>query len=119
MIKNIALLAGGYSGESVVSMQSAAQIEKSIPSEKYKVYKIVITRDSWTFTDADGNKHEVDKNDFSILVNGSKVKFDCVFIAIHGAPGEDGLLQSYFELLQIPYTTCDSYTSALTFNKSY
>ncbi|AFD06865.1 D-alanine--D-alanine ligase [Solitalea canadensis] len=119
MKKNIALLAGGYSGESVVSLKSAAQIEKSIPADKYTVYKIIITRDSWSYTDASGKVNEIDRNDFSLNLENQKVKFDCVFIAIHGTPGEDGMLQGYFEMLGIPYTTCDSFTSALTFNKSY
>ncbi|MCO4294543.1 D-alanine--D-alanine ligase [Solitalea sp. MAHUQ-68] len=119
MKKTIALLAGGYSGEHVVSLKSAAQIEKSIPAAKYNVYKIIITRSGWTYIDASGQAYEIDKNDFSLTINGQKIKFDCVFIAIHGTPGEDGMLQGYFEMQQIPYTTCDSFTSALTFNKSY
>ncbi|UKJ06169.1 D-alanine--D-alanine ligase [Solitalea lacus] len=119
MKKTIALLAGGYSGEYVVSLKSAAQIEKSIPSDKYTVYKIIITRNGWTYTDASGAAYEIDKNDFSLNISKEKIKFDCVFIAIHGTPGEDGMLQGYFEMLEIPYTTCDSFSSALTFNKSY
>jgi len=119
MKKNIALVAGGYSGEAVISVQSAAVIEKQLDSSKYNVYKIAISRSSWTYTGADGKTAEIDKNDFSLTLNGGKITFDAVFIGIHGTPGEDGRLQGYFEMLGIPYTSCGMVTSALTFNKSY
>ncbi|NIG53945.1 D-alanine--D-alanine ligase [Chitinophaga sp. Cy-1792] len=119
MKKNIALVAGGYSGEYVISVQSAVTIENNLDSSKYAVYKVVVTREGWTHTAADGKTHEIDKNDFSLLIDGNKIKFDCVFIGIHGTPGEDGRLQGYFEMLGIPYTSCGMVTSALTFNKSY
>ncbi|RAJ72825.1 D-alanine-D-alanine ligase [Chitinophaga dinghuensis] len=119
MKKNIALVAGGYSGEYVISVQSAVTIEKNLDSNKYAVYKIIVTREGWTYTAPDGKQYEVDKNDFSLLIDGNKIKFDCVFIGIHGTPGEDGRLQGYFEMLDIPYTSCGMVTSALTFNKSY
>ena len=117
MKKNIALLAGGYSGEYVISIQTAATIEKSLDHSLYNVYKIIITKEEWYYED--GEKIQVDKNDFSLLLNGAKVNFDCVFIAMHGTPGEDGKIQGYLDMLQIPYTTCNSIVSALTFNKSY
>lgn len=119
MKKNIALVAGGYSGEYVISVQSAVVIEKNIDAALYNVYKIIITRDSWQYTSPDGSVQEVDKNDFSLQLGGQKVRFDAVFIGIHGTPGEDGRLQGYFEMLGIPYTSCGMVTSALTFNKSY
>ncbi|MFB6454811.1 D-alanine--D-alanine ligase [Chitinophaga sp. Hz27] len=119
MKKNIALVAGGYSGEYVISVQSAVTIENNLDSSKYAVYKVVVTREGWTHTAADGKIYEIDKNDFSLLIDGNKIKFDCVFIGIHGTPGEDGRLQGYFEMLGIPYTSCGMVTSALTFNKSY
>lgn len=119
MKKNIALLAGGFTGESVVSLNSAKQIETQLNSELYNVYKIIITQDSWYYELENGEKVLVDKNDFSIKLNGESVKFDVVFVIIHGSPGEDGKLQSYFDLLNIPYTTCDATTSALTMNKGY
>lgn len=118
MKKNIALLAGGYSGEYIISIQTAATIEKNLDDTLYNVYKIIITKDSWYFDD-NGKHIDVDKNDFSLNVNGTKVKFDCVFIAMHGTPGEDGRIQGYLDMLSIPYTTCNSIVSALTFNKSY
>lgn len=119
MKKNIALVAGGYSGEYVISVQSAAVIEKNINAALYNVYKIIITRENWQYTAPDGGVHQVDKNDFSLLLDGNKITFDAVFIGIHGTPGEDGRLQGYFEMLGIPYTSCGMVTSALTFNKSY
>lgn len=118
MNKNIALIAGGYSGEYVISIQSAETIEKNLDSERYNVYKIIVTRESWYY-EHDGKKTEIDKNDFSLTLGGKKVKFDCAFIAIHGTPGEDGRLQGYLDMMQIPYTTCNAIVSALTFNKSY
>ena len=119
MKKNIALLAGGYSGEYVISIQTARTIEQNLDAEQYATYKIVVTRDGWWHEAADGRKVEVDKNDFSLLIDGAKVSFDAVFIAIHGTPGEDGRIQGYLDMLQIPYTSCNAIVSALTFNKSY
>jgi len=117
--KNIALLAGGYSGEYVISIQTATTIEKNLNPELYATYKIVVSRDGWWYEDEKGLKIEVDKNDFSLKIGDEKVQFDCAFIAIHGTPGEDGKMQGYLDMLQIPYTTCNSIVSALTFNKSY
>lgn len=119
MTKNIALLAGGYSGEYVISVQSAVVIETNLDNSKYTVYKILITRDNWQYTAPDGQVYEVDKNDFSLLIAGKKITFDAVFIGIHGTPGEDGRLQGYLEMLNIPFTSCGMVTSALTFNKSF
>ncbi|WP_143309979.1 D-alanine--D-alanine ligase [Chitinophaga vietnamensis] len=119
MKKNIALVAGGYSGEYVISVQSAVTIEKNLDSSKYDVYKIIVTKEGWHYTAADGQVYSIDKNDFSLLVAGKKITFDAVFIGIHGTPGEDGRLQGYFEMLGIPFTSCGMVTSALTFNKSY
>ncbi len=118
MKKNIALLAGGYSGEYVISIQTADTIEKNLDAERFNTYKIIVTRDGWWHESAEG-RVSVDKNDFSLTIGGKKVTFDCVFIAIHGTPGEDGKIQGYLDMLQIPYTTCNSIVSALTFNKSY
>lgn len=118
MKKNIALLAGGYSGEFVISIKTAATIEKNLNPDLYNVYKIIITRDEW-YHEHNNSKIFVDRNDFSLSVNGEKITFDCVFIAMHGSPGEDGRIQGYLDMLQIPYTTCNAIVSALTFNKSY
>lgn len=119
MRKKIALVAGGYSGEYIISIKSAVTIEKNLDSDKYEVYKIIITKEKWYHEDKNGNQIDVDKNDFSIKIDDNKVIFDAAFIAIHGTPGEDGKLQGYFEMLDIPYTTCNAIVSALTFNKGY
>jgi D-alanine-D-alanine ligase len=119
MIKKIALITGGYSGEAVISYKSAAAIERNIDTAKWDCYKIDIHPEGWFYLAADGIKINVDKNDFSITVNGTKITFDAVLVGLHGTPGEDGKLQGYFDCLKIPYTSCDAATSALTFNKRY
>jgi D-alanine-D-alanine ligase len=119
MKKNIALLAGGYSGEYVISIQTAKTIEQNIDGDLYNTYKILVTRDGWWHETANGQKIPVDKNDFSLTIDGQKINFDAVFIAIHGTPGEDGRIQGYLDMIQVPYTTCNAIVSALTFNKSY
>ena len=117
--KNIAFLTGGYSGEAEISYKSALTIEKNLDHEKYAVYKVDIHSTGWWYEGEDGNDVSIDKNDFSLNINGGKILFDAVLIGIHGTPGEDGKLQGYFDLLKIPYTSCDAATSALTFNKSF
>jgi D-alanine-D-alanine ligase len=119
MKKTIALITGGYSGESVISYKTAATIEKNIDSEKWNSYTIDITPNGWFYTTPSGEKTNVDKNDFSITANGKKINFDAVLVGLHGTPGEDGKLQGYFDCLNIPYTSCDAASSALTFNKRY
>jgi D-alanine-D-alanine ligase len=119
MIKKIALVTGGYSGEAVISYKSAIAIEKNIDAGKWDCYKIDINPQGWFYMAGDGTKVNVDKNDFSIIVNGIKINFDAVLVGLHGTPGEDGKLQGYFDCLKIPYTSCDAATSALTFNKRY
>ena len=119
MKSNIALVTGGYTGESVVSFKSADFVESQIDRKKYNIYKIVIVTEGWYYQDTDAVKHSVDKNDFSILLNNKKINFDAAFIMLHGSPGEDGKLQGYFDLLDIPYTSCDVLTSSLTMNKGY
>lgn len=119
MKKKIALITGGYSGEAVISYKSALTIEKNIDTQKWDCYKIDINPKGWFFMGADGVEFPVDKNDFSITVEGQKIQFDAVLVGLHGTPGEDGKLQGYFDCLKIPYTSCDAATSALTFNKRY
>ena len=120
MKKNIALVWGGYSSESVVSAKSVAGIYSFMDKEKYNVYKLQITKDKW-IVDLNGEEVVVDKNDFSFVntQTQTKIKFDFAYITIHGTPGEDGRLQGYLEMLDIPYSTCSLETSALTFNKYY
>lgn len=119
MKKTIALVTGGYSGEAVISYKSAVTIDNNLDREKFTVYKIDVRPEGWFYELADGRRVEVDKNDFTLPLDNMKVKFDAVFIGMHGTPGEDGKLQGYFDMLRIPYTSCDAATSALTFNKRY
>ena len=116
---NIALASGGYSGERVISLGSALVAEKHIDKALYNVYKIEIDRDKWTYTDENGVVFMVNRGDFTLNIKNETVKFDAALIIIHGTPGEDGKLQGYFDMLQIPYTSCDAITSALTFNKRW
>jgi len=115
----IAFVTGGYSGEAEISYKSAITIEQNIDLEKFDFYKIDITSSGWFHESADGMKTAVSREDFSLVLAGRKISFDAVLIGIHGTPGEDGRLQGYFDLLNIPYTSCDAATSALTFNKRY
>jgi len=119
MKPNIAFVTGGYSGESVISYKSAITIENNVDKEKYNVYKIDITPKGWWHEKENGEKSLVNREDFSITADGKKINFDAVLIGIHGTPGEDGKLQGYFDLMNLPYTSCDAATSALTFNKRY
>lgn len=117
MKKNIAIIMGGYSDEFKISLKSGAVVYKFLNRAKFNVYRIHIFREKWVYIADNNQEHPVNKNDFSIMDKDEKIVFDCVFNAIHGSPGEDGLMQSYFQLLQIPQTSCDAYTAAITFNK--
>lgn len=119
MKPNIAFVTGGYSTEAVISYKSALTIEKNVDTDKFNVYKIDIAPQGWLYESAKGEKIAVDRQDFSLTIDGKKITFDAVLIGIHGTPGEDGKLQGYFDLTGMPYTSCDSATSALTFNKRY
>jgi D-alanine-D-alanine ligase len=116
MKKNIALVAGGYSGEYEISIRSAGQISENINRDKYNVYTIVIEKSSWYYT-LEGKPVEVDRNDFSLTINNEKITFDGALIIVHGTPGENGLLQGYFDMLNLPYTTCSALVSSITFDK--
>lgn len=108
---------GGYSNEYKISLKSGNVAYKHLNSNKFNLYRIHILKDKWVYVDANDAESPVDKSDFSIIENGLKIKFDCVFNAIHGTPGEDGYLQAYFNLIGITQTACDFYQAALTFNK--
>ncbi len=118
MKKKIALVTGGFTGESVISLKSAEVIDRNLDREKFDVFKVIITPESW-FYEQGGAMYEIDRNDFSLNVQGQKILFDCIFIGLHGSPGEDGKLQGYFDMLGLSYTTCDALTSAITMNKGY
>jgi len=117
MKKNIAIIMGGYSSEYQISLKSGNVVYDTLDKEKYNAYRIHIFKDKWVFVNGLEEEFPIDKNDFSVLVNETKIHFDCVFNAIHGSPGEDGYMQAYFELLDIPQTSCSMYQAALTFNK--
>ncbi len=116
-MKNVAIIMGGYSSEYKISLKSGEVVYNHIDRTKYNLYKIHILTEGWFYVDEQNNRFVVDKNDFSVTVNNEKITFDVVFNAIHGTPGEDGLIQAYLKLLNIPQTSCDYYQSALTFNK--
>jgi D-alanine-D-alanine ligase len=115
-MKTIAVVAGGDSSEFEISVKSASEVGK-ILSSKYFVYIIIIRGTNWYWEDQKGRYYNIDKNDFSLVVNEIRIIFDGIFIAIHGTPGENGILQGYFDMMGIPYTSCDAFCSALTFNK--
>jgi D-alanine-D-alanine ligase len=119
MKKNIALITGGSGGELEISLNSANIISQNLDKELYEVFTIVIEGRQWNHYAEAGACYAINKNDFSLPLPSGVVHFDCIFIAIHGTPGEDGKLQGYFDLLKIPYTACDVYTSSLTFNKYF
>ncbi|MFO7614144.1 MAG: D-alanine--D-alanine ligase [Bacteroidales bacterium] len=119
MKRKIAVVAGGDSGEYEISMMSASVVLSHLDPSKFEPYLVVIRGRDWYYSDAGGLNHPVNIGDFSLQLPGRKIFFDGIFIAIHGTPGEDGKLQGYFDLLGLPYTSCDQATSAITFHKYF
>lgn len=119
MKKKIALVTGGLSAEAQISYKSAVTVGNHVDREKFAVYRIDINPDGWWYEPENGEKSKVNREDFSVTDQGRKIRFDAILLCIHGTPGEDGKLQGYFDMLQLPYTSCDAATSALTFNKRY
>jgi D-alanine-D-alanine ligase len=117
MKKKIAIIMGGYSNEYKISLQSGNVVYNYLNRDKFDLFRIHILKEKWIYVDDTGIEHPVNRADFSIQIDEKIINFDCVFNAIHGTPGEDGLLQAYFELLKIPQTSCGFYQAALTFNK--
>ncbi len=115
-MRTIAIVAGGDSSEYEISVKSAREVGKLL-TPKYLVYIIMIRGTNWYWEDSKGRYISVDKNDFTLETEDRKIRFDAVFVAIHGTPGENGLLQGYFDMMQMPYTSCGAFCSALTFNK--
>lgn len=113
----IALLAGGNSSEREIALQSAAQIEQALDKAKYDVKVIDIYHRDWFYTAENGERYPLDKNDFSLTVEGVRYEFDYALIIIHGTPGEDGRLQGYLDIMGIPYSSCSMVSSAITFDK--
>lgn len=116
--KSVAVVMGGYSDEYVVSLKSGQLIYDSLDRNLYDVYKVVILKDEWYFLDENDKKYPINRGDFSVtLDNGKTLKFDVCFNIIHGTPGENGILQAYWDAIGQKYTGCGFYQSALTFNK--
>jgi D-alanine-D-alanine ligase len=117
MSRTIAIIYGGFSGERVISEKSAKVVQKYLKADSYRTYLVDIAEDGWWYQDKN-SRLPVDKNDFSLLIQGEKINFDGVFCAIHGTPGEDGKIQGYFDAIGVPYNNCGVLASSLTFNKS-
>jgi D-alanine-D-alanine ligase len=117
MKKIIAIVMGGFSSEVAISLKSGNVVYKHLDTEKYLAFRVHILKEKWVVLDDANNEYPIDKNDFSFLMNGNLIKFDVVFNAIHGNPGENGVLLAYFDLLGINYTSAPFYQMALTFNK--
>lgn len=116
-MKNVAIIMGGYSSEYQISLLSGNVVYRNLDKSKYNPYRVHILKDKWVMVDDDENEYPINRHDFSVNYDDSVIQFDAVFNAIHGTPGEDGLIQAYFELLGMPQTSCDYYQAALTFNK--
>lgn len=108
---------GGYSSEYQISLKSGNVVYESLDKTKFEAYRIHIFKEKWVYVDDSENEIPINRHNFSVNIENRTIYFDCVFNAIHGTPGEDGLMQAYFELLGIPHTSCSHYQSALTFNK--
>jgi len=117
MKKNIAIVAGGDSSEVVVSLKSAAGLYSFMDKERYNLFIVTIVGQTWQVEWSDTEKIAIDKNDFSFTQNGVKTNFDFAYITIHGTPGENGILQGYFDLIGLPYSCCGVLAAAITFNK--
>ncbi len=119
MMKNIAIVAGGDSSEYVVSVRSGANVFSAIDRQKFTPWMISIRNGIWSVLEDDKGIASIDKGDFSFYLNGEKIRMEYAYIMIHGTPGEDGILQGYFDMLGIPYSSCGVQSSALTFNKNF
>jgi len=117
MKKKIAIIAGGNSSEVIVSLKSAQGIYSFIDKKTYEVYIVTLIEKKWSVKLEDETEVDIDKNDFSFIVNGEKILFDFAYITIHGTPGENGILQGYFDLIGLPYSCCGVLAAAITFNK--
>lgn len=113
---NVAVVMGGYSDESVISLRSGQLILNNLNKDKYQVFEVHILNEGW-YVKMEDKKLPINRADFSFENNGNSIKFDVAVNTIHGTPGEDGHLQSYWELIDLPYTGCGFYQSALTFSK--
>jgi len=116
MQKNIAIVMGGYSSEAEISLKSGEVVYNSLDTSKYALFKVYILKEKWVVL-KNNLEYQINKNDFSFLLDNQHIHFDCVFNAIHGDPGENGTLIAYFDMLSIKHTSAPFYQMALTFNK--
>lgn len=116
-MKNIAIIMGGYSSEYQISLKSGEVVYQHLDRSVYQPYRVHILKEKWVLVSDNQEEYPINRHDFSTEIEGKKIVFDVVFNAIHGTPGEDGLLQAYFDLLGLKHTSCDFYQAALTFNK--
>ena len=117
MKKNIAIIMGGYSSEAGISLLSGNMVFNHLDKEKYNAYRIHILKDKWVHVDDEDQEHPINMEDFTTTVNGYKIRFDFVFNAIHGHPGEDGTILAYFDLLGLKHSSAPFYQMAVAFNK--
>lgn len=117
MKKNIAIIMGGYSSEADISIQSGNVVYNNLDHNKFDLYRILISKDKWVYLDENEQEHPINMADFTTTVNGYKIRFDFIFNAIHGHPGEDGALMAYFDLLGLKYSSAPFYQMAVAFNK--
>lgn len=115
--EHIALVTGGYSSENIVSFKSAKTVLNALSENYTSVFWIEIHQDQW-FCTFNGTNYPIDKNDFSITINGLKINFDFIYLVLHGTPAEDGLLPAYFDLINLPYSCCSPIASQITFDKA-
>jgi D-alanine-D-alanine ligase len=115
--RTIAIVCGGDSSEYEVSLRSAEGLNSAFDHDRYEVYIVMIRKNDWHVNLPDGRQPVIDKNDFSFINDGKKICFDYAYITIHGTPGENGVLQGYFDMIELPYSTCNVLVEALTFHK--
>lgn len=115
-MKNIAVLAGGYTSEREISLNSGKQIFDNLDRTLYNPYLVDVRKDGF-YCLVDGKEYAVDFNDFSTEIAGKQIKFEYAYLALHGSPGEDGKVQGMLDMLGIPYSACNVFASMITFNK--
>ncbi|MDC3354434.1 D-alanine--D-alanine ligase [Flavobacteriaceae bacterium] len=115
--KKVGVVCGGFSSEFEISIQSGKTVFSNLDRNLYEAYLITIRPENWTAIDENGTPYLVSKGNFSLVADGIDIKLDVIFNTLHGAPGENGQLAALWELLNIPFSSCDSYNAALTFNK--
>lgn len=117
MKKNIAIIMGGYSSEYKISLESGKAVFDVLDKNKFNCFRIVVLKDKWFYIDSENHEKAINKESFTFKLNNKLIYIDCVFNAIHGSPGEDGQIQSYFEKLNIPVTGSGVFQSKITYDK--